>query len=467
MLHPPHCPHRQHRRPASLPRKLQTAHDCWWWSTSTKSCSPPLPPEQRSQFEQVLLQLLQVPDFYLIIAARADFYANLMASPLWDAIREHRLEVTPPHDDALRDAIALPARDVGVRLEPELVERLLADAGDEPGVLPFIQETLVMLWAHANRFVIGLDAYTDLVGDKSGRSGLQVALANHAEHFYNDVLANDAERTAAQRILLRLIQFGEGRPDTRRQQTVDELRKGSGDTSVFDKVLGVLTANRLVTLSNEARQVDLSHEALIRGWPRLHAWIDGRRVAELTRRRLEDKARERQRLRGSDGSGGLLDTVELAEAEAWIKGPDAAELGVSDELAALVADSRHAIDAVTEEKEAAARQLQEAADGLRKRSRGLAIALAAALVAVGVAVVLFFNAQSSAADATSQRATAQANAKTAVAEATIADSQRATAEANADCRGYPAGDCPEQRRSRRHAGGDRTGTACHCRCVCH
>ena len=167
----------------------------------------------------------------MIIAVRADFYANLMASPLWDTIREHRLEVTPPHDDALRDAIALPARDVGVRLEPELVERLLADAGDEPGVLPFIQETLVMLWAHADRFVIGLDAYTDLVGDKSGRSGLQVALADHAEHVYNDVLANDAERTAAQRILLRLIQFGEGRPDTRRQQTVDELRKGSGDAS--------------------------------------------------------------------------------------------------------------------------------------------------------------------------------------------------------------------------------------------
>ena len=51
--------------------------------------------EQRSQFEQALLQLLQTPDFYLLIAARADFYANLMASPLWEEIRDHRLEVTP------------------------------------------------------------------------------------------------------------------------------------------------------------------------------------------------------------------------------------------------------------------------------------------------------------------------------------------------------------------------------------
>ncbi len=62
-------------------------------------------------------------------------------------------------------------------------------------------------------------------------------------------------------------------------------------------MLATLTANRLLTLSDEARQVDLSHEALIGGWPRLREWIDHRRVAELTRRRLEEKAGERQRLR--------------------------------------------------------------------------------------------------------------------------------------------------------------------------
>ncbi len=147
---------------------------------------------ERDRFEQTLLQLLAVPDFYLVLAARADFYANLMASPLWPQIREHRLEITPPRGDALREAIALPARDVGVQLEPQLVERLLADAGEEPGVLPFVQETLVMLWAHAGRARIGLDAYTDLVGDKSGRSGLQVALADHADYVYLDVLADDS-----------------------------------------------------------------------------------------------------------------------------------------------------------------------------------------------------------------------------------------------------------------------------------
>ena len=197
--------------------------------------------DQVGRFEQALLRLIGAPDFYLIVAARADFYANLMASPLWPRIPpDHRLEVTPPRGDALREAIALPARDVGVQLEPQLVERLLADAGEEPGVLPFVQETLVRLWAHADRLVIGLDVYTDLVGDKSGRSGLQVALAEHADHVYGNVLAGKHERDIAERILLRLVQFGEGRPDTRRQQTVDELRKGSGEDGIFDKVLAAI-----------------------------------------------------------------------------------------------------------------------------------------------------------------------------------------------------------------------------------
>ncbi len=69
-----------------------------------------------------------------------------------------------------------------------------------------------------------------------------------------------------------------------------------------------------------------------------------RQVAELTRQRLEKQAQERQQLRRDGKAGGLLDAVELAEAEAWVQSDDAAELGVSDDLRALVTDSRTAIE---------------------------------------------------------------------------------------------------------------------------
>ena len=158
----------------------------------------------------------------------ADFYTNLMDSPVWATVRNHRSGDHTPRGNALRDAIALPARDVGGELDSALVQRLLSDAGDEPGVLPFIQETLVMFWSHAQSLEIGLSAYTRLIGENGGRSGLQVALAEHAEYVYQGVLADDGERSQATRALLRLVQLGEGRADTRRQQTLWPAMCGSG-----------------------------------------------------------------------------------------------------------------------------------------------------------------------------------------------------------------------------------------------
>ena len=51
---------------------------------------------------------------------------------------------------------------------------------------------------------------------------------------------------------------------------------------------------RLITTEGEGdeRYVEASHEALIRGWPRLREWIDQDREALRTQRRLADAAQE-------------------------------------------------------------------------------------------------------------------------------------------------------------------------------
>ena len=56
-----------------------------------------------------------------------------------------------------------PAEDVGVYVEAALVERLVADAAGEPGVLPFVQETLTLLWEHLERRFLPLRAYEAMV----------------------------------------------------------------------------------------------------------------------------------------------------------------------------------------------------------------------------------------------------------------------------------------------------------------
>src|SRR5262245_62927856 len=47
--------------------------------------------------------------------------------------------------------------------------------------------------------------------------------------------------------------------------------------------------------SGQGKQADISHEALIRGWPQLKKWLDERRASELTR--SEEHTSELQSLR--------------------------------------------------------------------------------------------------------------------------------------------------------------------------
>jgi len=289
-------------------------------------------------FQQALLRLAEIPACYVVLTVRADFYPDLMATSLWPEIQAHRAEVLPLGEDGLRQAIVRPAEDAGVFVEPALVERLVADAAGEPGVLPLVQEALVLLWERLERRFLPLRAYEALGG--AGRTGLQAAMARRADAVLADLAPE--QQAIARRIFLRLVQFGEGRADTRRQQPASALRAAGDAPGTFERVLEHLVHNRLLTLSGEERaadqQTDMAHEALIAGWPTLQRWLAQRREAEQTRRQLEAKAAEWERL--GRGSGGLLDQVELAEAERWLASPDASSLGYSETLPALAQASR-------------------------------------------------------------------------------------------------------------------------------
>ncbi len=324
----------------------------------------------QNAFIAQLKAVRQLAGVILVITMRADFYPDLMNSDFWPVDGSQRMEIAPLRGDALRAAIEQPARAVKVTLESGLVERLLADAADEPGVLPLLQETMILLWDEQKRRVLPLAAYHAL--GTQGRSGLAVAMATKADA----TLANlsPAQQMIARRIFLRLVQFGEGRSDTRRQQSLNELHKVADEASLVDETLKQLVENRLLTLSGESsdpeRKVDIAHEMLIVGWPTSQSWVQSRREAELTRRRLEEKAKEWVRL-GSN-NGGLLDEAELAEAERWMTSPDASDLGYSNDLQKLTETSRHEIQKAVDEKKAAEAEKRAAEQQMLLQAQQLA-----------------------------------------------------------------------------------------------
>jgi hypothetical protein len=100
----------------------------------------------RDAFIGHLKALRADPRCTVLLTMRADFYGDLMNSPLWPIDKSQLVEVAALRGDALRQAIVKPAEAVGVYLEEGLVERLLADAANEPGALPMLQEAMVLLW---------------------------------------------------------------------------------------------------------------------------------------------------------------------------------------------------------------------------------------------------------------------------------------------------------------------------------
>ena len=300
--------------------------------------------DERQRFIAAVEALRASTPCCFVLALRADFFGALMDSALWPRQASlSRLEVAPLRGKALAEAISAPAMGVDVYLEARLSDRLVADAADEPGVLPLVQETLRMLWDKRRHRYLGLAAYEAL---GHGGRGLDVAIALRANTAMNEL--TDPQQAIARRVLLRLVSFGEGRADTRRQLGFPALRSAADDEAALSHVLQHLVAHRLITVDGDPASetasrealVDLAHEALITGWPEFRRWIDERRANEQRRRRLEGKVGEW--IERGRGTASLLDAVELAEAVQWIASDAAHELGHPAELAELVAASRAA-----------------------------------------------------------------------------------------------------------------------------
>jgi hypothetical protein len=282
--------------------------------------------DERKRFLDALRVLRTAPRCAIIFTLRADFSGALRESPLWPErpAQLSRIDVTPLRGQALRDAVSAPAREVGVTAEPELIERLVADAAAEPGILPLLQETLVQLWDARVDQTLTLTDYQKL-GD-GVRSGLAVALARRADATLSQFIAAQAD--IARRILLRLISFGEGRSDTRRQQPQAQLRASGDAAADFDTVLQAMVGDRLLTVDEDIAgepRVDLAHEIMILAWPTLAKWIQSHRVDEQRRRKLEAAAAEWAE--HGRTARGLLDPIELADAERWQQTESAVQLG--------------------------------------------------------------------------------------------------------------------------------------------
>ena len=242
------------------------------------------------------------------------FYMRL-PRPLADTllIKDNHKAIFPMEVGDLRAVIEQPAAlpDVQLTFEGNLVGDLLFDAGGEVGALPLLEFTLDQLFQRREGHRLTLSAYQEIGGVKG-------ALAKHAEATYAQ-LPSDEHRKMARALFLRLIDPGTTEQDsTRRRAALSELELPNPEqTAMMREVADAFIIARLLTTSEVAGNttIEVSHEALIREWNHLTAWLhEAREDIALQQAIATDTAEWQHRDRPSDR---LYHGTHLTEVQAW------------------------------------------------------------------------------------------------------------------------------------------------------
>lgn len=249
----------------------------------------------RNDFIANLVQAFDQPEgpHRLILACHSDFENQVNRWPrLKKIFSTATVRVTPPTAVELRDVIALPAAEIGLRFDAGLIDRLLQDVSGERLALPLLQFTLLNLWDNRDRNRISWEVYNQVGGGRA-------SLVAKARTFYNNLSAHD--KLIAQRIFLALVDpSGEAGTNLLRVTRRELLRVG-GAPERIEAVLQQIVSQRLVRLisANEPTdggggQYELVHDALTQDWPELVEWLDEKRFEQRQRLRLRAAAQQWQ-----------------------------------------------------------------------------------------------------------------------------------------------------------------------------
>lgn len=241
----------------------------------------------------------------LLLAMRADFVGDaLRYAALADLLQRYTILLGPLDRADLRQVIEEPARLRGVAFEPGLVDRLLVDIGDGLGQLPLLQFALTQLWDRQSDGWVTHEAF-DAIG------GVRGALAGYAEEVFAELSATQQEQ--AHHIFLTLVQPALDATDVRRMATRSEIGEQR-----WPLVQHLANARLLVTNHNPrtGETVELAHEALIREWARLQAWVELDREFQTWRQRTRAALAAWQESPSDETA--LLNGLRLLEAERWL-----------------------------------------------------------------------------------------------------------------------------------------------------
>ncbi|OQW91551.1 MAG: hypothetical protein BWK78_04320 [Thiotrichaceae bacterium IS1] len=284
------------------------------------------PPEETEKFIQWLLasSYHAKSKIYVVITMRSDFWSDCATHEgLIAAINDGSFQIPHLTCDQLKETIEEPARVREGEVEPQLMERLLADIDkmgktNRPDQLPLLQYALVQMWLKVNTSplkILTIQHYEEVGGD------LSAVLTQGADNTYSDADADD--KRIIEVLFRRLSQKDEKGNYTRHPIKLQEVANlasvvcGGVSTiaGIFQKHDFLFTQEK--TSANHLRAdsvVDIRHESIIRQWERLRKWADEEAEWVKIYKRWEDAAQQWE-----EGKGELRRGRYLESHEAFLK----------------------------------------------------------------------------------------------------------------------------------------------------
>ena len=232
-----------------------------------------------------------------LITVRADFLRSGLDEPgFGPVLANNSFVLGAPDRRGLYEMIEEPARVVGCRFEPEVVDAAVRDVCGssgfpEVGSLPLLAYALERLYDHRDRT---REQVTMRDYEALGPDGVKGAIGQHAEEVFARLPAEVQQ--AFPRVFRELVQVNEQGPDTRKRASptafADEpaarqLVEILSGAKPYDEAKGLRT---YLLVATDEGEFEVAHEALFQHWTRLSSWLERARQALLLRDQVEQAA---------------------------------------------------------------------------------------------------------------------------------------------------------------------------------
>ncbi|MFD8103205.1 WD40 repeat domain-containing protein [Nocardia fluminea] len=247
----------------------------------------------RDRFLDRLSKWVDAPDHVLIVGLRADFFGRAMDVPLFQKGLDEdvQIRVTSMSVAQLTDVIVEPAKTRNATVSQILIDTLVeemhaTDSASDAGVLPMLSHVLHETW---NTATVGGENNTRELTyeDYLSTGGIRGAVEKSADEVCKSLTA--PQQLIAQRVMIRSVVVSD-ESLARRRVAHSELEWRDSDAEDVQYVIDRFVKARLLTSSETS--VQISHESLLRRWPRLGKWIEDDRVSIMRHRRFGHEAQQ-------------------------------------------------------------------------------------------------------------------------------------------------------------------------------